>query len=73
MFTIEYTEMAANHLAELRAFDRKRILGQIDAQLTHQPMAETRNRKKLMGVRPLGNMWSPSGSFALVNTGCSTM
>ena len=31
MSTIEYSEMAANHLAELRAFDRMRILDQIDA------------------------------------------
>jgi len=52
MFTIEYSEMAANHLAELRAFDRKQILGQIDSQLIHQPTAETRNRKKLIGLRP---------------------
>jgi mRNA-degrading endonuclease RelE of RelBE toxin-antitoxin system len=52
MFTIEYSEMAANHLAELRAFDRKQVLDQIDAQLTHQPTSETRNKKKLVGLSP---------------------
>jgi len=33
MFTLEFSEMVAEHLGELRAFDRKQILDQIDAQL----------------------------------------
>ena len=52
MFTIEYSEMAANHLADLRAFGRKQVLDQIDAQLTHQPTGETRNQEKLIGLDP---------------------
>ncbi len=52
MFTIEYSEMAADNLADLRAFDRKQVLGQIDTQLTHQPTSETRNKKKLIGLVP---------------------
>jgi mRNA-degrading endonuclease RelE of RelBE toxin-antitoxin system len=40
----------AEHLAELRPFDRKRVLDQIDEQLAHQPTWETRNKKKLIGL-----------------------
>ena len=52
MFTIEYSEEVGEDLADLRAFDRKQILSQIDAQLTHQPMGETRTKKKLIGLDP---------------------
>jgi mRNA-degrading endonuclease RelE of RelBE toxin-antitoxin system len=52
MFTIEFSEIVAEHLDELRPFDRKQVLDQIDAQLTHQPMWETRNKKKLIGLVP---------------------
>jgi len=52
MFTIEFSEAVAEDLADLRAFDRKQILGQIDTQLIHQPTAETRNKKKLVGLDP---------------------
>jgi len=52
MYTLEFSEMVAEHLGELRAFDRKQVLNQIDAQLTHQPTVETRNKKKLVGLSP---------------------
>ncbi len=52
MFAIEYSEMLVESLKELRSFDRRRILDQIDAQLTHQPIAETRNKKMLRGLIP---------------------
>jgi len=52
MFTLEFSEMVAEHLGELRAYDRKQILDQIDAQLTHRPTEETRNRKKVVGLIP---------------------
>jgi mRNA-degrading endonuclease RelE of RelBE toxin-antitoxin system len=52
MFTIEFSEMVADHLGELRAFDRKQILDQIDTQLTHQPTGATRNKKRLVGLVP---------------------
>jgi mRNA-degrading endonuclease RelE of RelBE toxin-antitoxin system len=61
MFTLEFSEMVAEHLRELRAFDRKQILDQIDAQLTHQPTEETRNKKRLVGLIPpwehVGPVW----------------
>ena len=52
MYTLEFSEMVAEHLGELRAFDRKQVLDQIDAQLIHQPTVETRNKKKLVGLSP---------------------
>jgi mRNA-degrading endonuclease RelE of RelBE toxin-antitoxin system len=52
MFTLQFSEMVAEQLSELRTFDRKRILDQIDSQLTHQPTGESRNRKKLVGLIP---------------------
>ena len=55
MFTLEFSEMVAEHLRELRAFDRKQILDQIDAQLTHQPTEETRKQEETRRVNsPLG-------------------
>ena len=50
MYTLEFSEMVAQHLGELRAFDRRTILDQIDAQLTQQPTQETRNKKELVGL-----------------------
>ena len=52
MFTIEYAEGVVDDLADLRAYDRRRILDRIDLQLTHQPTQETRNRKNLLGLTP---------------------
>ncbi len=52
MFTVEYSEGVLEDLADLRAFDRKAILDQIEVQLTHQPTQETRNKKRLVGLIP---------------------
>ena len=52
MFNIEYAEEVADDLAGLRAFDRKRLLDQIDGQLTHQPDQESKNRKIIVGIDP---------------------
>jgi mRNA-degrading endonuclease RelE of RelBE toxin-antitoxin system len=52
MFLIEFSESVALDLADLRGFDRKQILDQIDIHLTHEPTVPTRNRKKLMGLIP---------------------
>jgi mRNA-degrading endonuclease RelE of RelBE toxin-antitoxin system len=52
MYTLEFSEMVAEYLGELRAFDRKQVIDQLDAQLTHQPTVETRNKKKLVGLSP---------------------
>ena len=52
MFVISYAESVAEDLAEIRAFERKQLLDQIDRQLSHEPTHETRNRKILRGLTP---------------------
>ncbi len=52
MFTIEYAEGVAEDLASIRPFDRSRLLDSIEEQLTHQPTAEARNKKILVGLTP---------------------
>jgi len=47
MFQIEFTPEAIEDVEQLRAFDRRQIIATIEEQLTHQPIAITRNRKKL--------------------------
>jgi mRNA-degrading endonuclease RelE of RelBE toxin-antitoxin system len=39
-------------LRSLRAYDRQRILDDIESQLRHEPTVETRNRKPLLGLTP---------------------
>lgn len=52
MYDIRYAEDVANDLKRLRAAQRRQILDRIDAQLTHQPTEQTRNRKILVGLVP---------------------
>lgn len=52
MFTIEYDEDVVDDLQRLRAHNHKRILDGIEAQLFHQPLQQTRNRKPLPGLEP---------------------
>jgi mRNA-degrading endonuclease RelE of RelBE toxin-antitoxin system len=52
MFFIDYAEGVAQDLARLRAFDRTRILDEIDEQLAYEPAQETRNKKLLLGLKP---------------------
>src|SRR5271166_6179385 len=54
MFDIEFSESVTQDLADLRAFDRKRLLDQIDSHLKHEPKGQSRNKKKL---RPLIPPW----------------
>jgi hypothetical protein len=42
--SIEYGRSVADDLADLRAYDRSRILDEIEQQLTHQPNVPTRRR-----------------------------
>ena len=46
-FTIALSRSAEGDLAWFRKFDRQRIRDALAAQLTQQPVLETRNRKKL--------------------------
>ena len=52
MYEIEFAEGVANDLANLRAYERKRVLDEIEKQLAHEPTRETRNRKILEGLIP---------------------
>ena len=52
MYEIDYAAGVAEDLAGLRAFERARILDEIEEQLTEQPTQETRNKKLLPGLKP---------------------
>ncbi len=47
MFKIEFTPESLDDMSMLRKHERRRIFGEIEKQLKHQPEHETRNRKKL--------------------------
>jgi mRNA-degrading endonuclease RelE of RelBE toxin-antitoxin system len=51
-FAVRLAELAREHLADLRPFDRNRILDEIDAQLRSSPNAVTARRKVLVGATP---------------------
>ena len=52
MFFVDYSAGVAQDLAGLRAFERARLLDQIEEQLTVQPTQKTRNKKLLPGLKP---------------------
>jgi mRNA-degrading endonuclease RelE of RelBE toxin-antitoxin system len=52
VYVIEFSEETLDELASVRAFEQERILEAIERQLSHQPTAETRNRKMLEGLAP---------------------
>jgi mRNA-degrading endonuclease RelE of RelBE toxin-antitoxin system len=47
MFQIDFTPEALEDLRLLRAYDKRRIIEAVQAQLRHQPARETQNRKRL--------------------------
>ena len=47
MYEIEFAPAAMEDLRSLRKFEQQQVLDAIEAQLRHQPTAETRNRKPL--------------------------
>jgi mRNA-degrading endonuclease RelE of RelBE toxin-antitoxin system len=46
-YTIHVARDAERELRAIRAYDRRRIVDEIEGQLIHQPTVETRNRKRL--------------------------
>jgi len=56
-YAVRFTERAQKHLKSLSAYERRILLDQIEANLSHEPDSETRNRKVL---RP-----NPVGRFEL--------
>jgi mRNA-degrading endonuclease RelE of RelBE toxin-antitoxin system len=51
-YKVELTSLAINNLKAIRAYDRCRIVDEIHVQLEHQPIVETRNRKRLDALTP---------------------
>ena len=47
MFEIRFTPEAMDDLRSFRNFERRRIIAGIEEQLSHQPIEQTRNRKRL--------------------------
>ena len=47
-FAIALNPEALEDLRQFRKFDQQRIIGEIERQLSHQPLVETRNRKQLL-------------------------
>jgi mRNA-degrading endonuclease RelE of RelBE toxin-antitoxin system len=47
MFEIQFTSDAVDDLKEFGKFEQRTIFGQISAQLSYEPVTDTRNRKKL--------------------------
>ncbi|HVE87688.1 MAG TPA: type II toxin-antitoxin system RelE/ParE family toxin [Myxococcales bacterium] len=52
MYRILYEELAEEDLRAFRAFEARRILDEVDAQLTREPMKPTHRRKRLEGLVP---------------------
>src|SRR5438128_427275 len=52
MYKLRYVESVAEDLKRLRAGQRAQILNRIEAQLTHEPTRQTRNKKILVGLAP---------------------
>jgi mRNA-degrading endonuclease RelE of RelBE toxin-antitoxin system len=50
-YTIDIRDVAYNELQAIKAFYRSRIIDAIDGQLTREPTIETKNRKKLIGLK----------------------
>ena len=47
MYKIEFTPEAVRDLKALKKSEQKEVIDGIETQLKHEPMVETRNRKKL--------------------------
>jgi len=52
MFEIRYAEDSEAELKALKKRDLQTVLNQIEEQLPHEPDKETRNRKRLIGLKP---------------------
>ena len=61
MFEIRYAEDSEAELMALRKFDRQKVIERIEEQLPHEPDKETRNRKRLIGLKTpwsfVGESW----------------
>lgn len=51
-YAIDIVASALDELKRIKPFYRQQIRNAIKQQLTHEPSAETRNRKRLSGAKP---------------------
>ena len=51
-YEIYIQELAADEIEMLRPFDQRRVVNDIESQLSHQPTVATRRRKCLVGLTP---------------------
>jgi mRNA-degrading endonuclease RelE of RelBE toxin-antitoxin system len=51
-YEILIQELAAGEIGALRPFDQRRVIDEIEGQLSHQPNVPTRRRKCLIGLAP---------------------
>ena len=51
-YRAEITDLAESELKAIRTFDRRRMVDELLGQLTHQPTAAARNRKRLDAALP---------------------
>jgi len=61
-FAIEFTQTAADHVRAFRKFEQQMVLDAVEEQLRHEPMTETRNKKRL-GSNDLSNWELRVGKF----------
>ena len=59
MHRIEINEDAESELDELRAYDRIRVLDEIEEQLTHEPAKVSRRQKILEALEPPWDQLDP--------------
>ena len=65
MYEIDYAEGVADDLANLRAYERARILDSVEKQLKHEPTRQTRNKKTLVGLVPPWEHVEPVGELRI--------
>lgn len=51
-FSIEVSTTAKTELKAIKLFERRRIMEEIETQLSAEPLKKTRNRKPLPNVKP---------------------
>ena len=64
MFAILYEEASEQDLADLRRFDQRRVLDEVDTQQRANPMTPTRRKKILVGILPPGTRFALCGNCA---------
>jgi mRNA-degrading endonuclease RelE of RelBE toxin-antitoxin system len=52
-YEILIQELAAEEIGSLRPFEQRRVMDEIEEQLTNEPNTASRRRKCLVGLKPL--------------------